>query len=1190
MEKSKKLYQDIQRKKKRGVLAPVKLEKSSRKDPRRKLTTWHPEDEQGFEIHPRNKTKWAPKRSRRGGGGQQRGERSSSSSSSSNNNNNIRGAGPNTEHGYGEHMAHTKTRTINIFSSTARSVYWLEADAVLRRKYEEFSNASASLHAAKSLLQMEESDMSEAAQAAKEEAGDGYRPYIPEKWIEEELKQRRSLSAGKPTGKLSAHYNHMQACLQVWKQLNLLYTMIADPKFASKNMRIAASCNDALRARLHQQGAALAFTNLAPLHWVSKDHFLCLLFAYYKFSPFQAHARIGAVYDTSLAERPYVERMLFRESFSMTDSKAMHTYEHSRERQKELMRLGTEVVNAVTSDPLPQFIGSPMKGTRASGSPSVVRARRGGGMHGSASMLAHGFPGARPILDDSLKVNDRREQNTTNVFAGAQIDALRLEYPSRVDRRVIVARIRILEQPMATRANLKYCMELWEWEVTGGCRLRDFVQIIALPAVMESECKLAVAVREAMQQREQDVIMFRNAQEEKRRKEQERTIFSSKQQDQSEEEMLQVALQNASAAASSAPQQSPASSTNSDINFLDRVHPFHFYLEFLTENPIIVEEFRQQCINRLTDDNRARALNSECELTLERWHTKNDTMRRKKAMYYLVHRTSDKCLQKWRRYTMNQRKIRECVQYAEKWYAKTYRVRAVHRWHKWVSYHQQEVKELKWAMDAYAQLTFKQMFRRWKSTTILEKKLRSMQEERVRVEYEHAMKNLVRLMDRTILRKVKASTFYSFSRWKQVCMEEIVFEKSFLWWRSMLARKAFNRLRDDAWEKINARYQDELDKNERQEEMMEAAREGERLAEAERQRILAERAAEAARLKAIEDEKQAYEDRMFAQRAAAVRQQEQITIRAYQREERLKQVKKEMNAMEAKMNGKWDSVEAGMCDKARFVAQELFETPKGKTKLLGIVYDMIEEIAATIKTREERMQCITNNTIETPRKGRPDWRVMYNEREASRYWHNKVTGEDVYPEFLTEYTKASKKKGKEMGMNLYADRKVVEARELSLRLRLKAWDKEVRVYNAKRLSRWWRRILCRKEVIEEQWRADLQRFRVKKAKFHPASKIIQAAARMWLAHPWLVYLVEDLQQIKRYDDKNGGAPYWASLQTGESSWEPPTFLSKRLESRLAARKLLKEERVYRMGKKRRENQRKMAMIAAGLISTAKGNL
>ena len=33
--------------------------------------------------------------------------------------------------------------------------------------------------------------------------------------------------------------------------------MIADPKYASKNMRVAASINDALRARLQRQGAAL---------------------------------------------------------------------------------------------------------------------------------------------------------------------------------------------------------------------------------------------------------------------------------------------------------------------------------------------------------------------------------------------------------------------------------------------------------------------------------------------------------------------------------------------------------------------------------------------------------------------------------------------------------------------------------------------------------------------------------------------------------------------------------------------------------------------------------------------------------------------------------------------------------------------------------------------------------------------
>jgi hypothetical protein len=240
-------------------------------------------------------------------------------------------------------------------------------------------------------------------------------------------------------------------------------------------------------------------------------------------------------------------------------------------------------------------------------------------------------------------------------------------------------------------------------------------------------------------------------------------------------------------------------------------------LEFLTENTQITKEFTQQCVNRLTDDNRARVLNRECDLTLERWNVYNDGMRRKKAIYYLVHRTSDKMLQKWKFYTKTQIKIRESCKYAEEWYNKTYRLRAIKQWCKWVPQHRQDVKELNWAMEAYAQLVFKQMFRRWKSTTILEKKLRQMKAKKVKLEFEHAMKNLIRLMDRTILRKVKASTFYSFSRWKQVITEEIVFEKSVLWWRQSLARKAFNRLRDDAWEKINARFQNELDKNARQE-------------------------------------------------------------------------------------------------------------------------------------------------------------------------------------------------------------------------------------------------------------------------------------------------------------------------------------------------------------------------------------
>ena len=1157
MMQTEDLFKDKQHRKKRGVLAPVKLGRSPKKDPRRKLTTWHPEDEEDFTIHPRRKTKWSPKRRQH---------------DQPNNNDQE-------EHREDRaiYMKRAKTHTVNIFSSSARPLAVLEADAEVRRKYEKFSNASASLYAAKKLLE-DESGMSDEAKAVKEEAGDGYKPYVPAKWIKEELEQRRALSAGKPTGILAAHYGHLTASTKMWRHINVLYEMISDPKFASKNMMAAASVNDALRVRLHKQGAPLAFANLAPLHWVSKDHFLCLLFAYYKFSPFQAHNQIGAVFDASLAERPYVEKMLFRGSPAMVDIAIKQAYAQSQERQKELLRLGTAVVNAVKHDELPQFIGAPIRGTRVSGAPSVLRVRgRIGGAFGDgeASMLNSGFNNGRPILNDSLKVNDRRVQNISNVIAGSQIDALRLQYPSRIDRRVIVSRLRLLEQPMATKNNIQFCMEVFEWDATGGCRVRDFVQIIGLPAMTESECQLAIAVREAMLQREQDVIMYRNAQEERLKKRADKDVF-------------QTALLKAAAEAAEAGTTTTATVAQ-NINVLDKVHPFHFYLEFVSENNQILEEFTKQCVNRLTDDNRARVLNQQCNLTVERWNTYNDGMRRKKAMYYLVHRTSDKMLQKWKSFTKTQIKIRDSCNIAEEWWNTTYRKRALQQWSKWVPHHRQQVAEMKWAMGAYAQLVFKQMFRRWKSTTIIEKKLRLMQAERVRVEFEHAMKNLIRLMDRTVLRKVKASTFYSYSRWKQVVIEEIVFEKSVIWWRNTLARKAFNRLRDDAWEKINARFQNELDKNARQEEMMEAAREGERLAEEERQRILAERAAEAARLLAIEKTKQRYEDEMFAQRAAATRAQEQNTIRAYQREERLKQVKKEVDALESKHNGKWDSVEAGMCDKARCTAQELFETPKGKTRLLGIIYDMIEEIAANIKSKEERLACLAQNKMITPREGQPEWRVMYNEKEASRYWYNKRTEEEVYPEFLTEYTKKSKKKCKEMGMQLYADRKVVEARKLSLNLRNKAWDKNFRVYNAKRLSKWWRRMICRKKCIDEQWRADLQRFRTKKAKFHPAATLIQALARMWLAHPWLVYLVQDLQCITRVDDtKNAKGPsYWYNTITNASSWSPPTLLSKRLESRLQARKLLRFERVDRMGKKRRNNERKQAMIKAGLISAGK---
>ena len=89
--------------------------------------------------------------------------------------------------------------------------------------------------------------------------------------------------------------------------------------------------------------------------------------------------------------------------------------------------------------------------------------------------------------------------------------------------------------------------------------------------------------------------------------------------------------------------------------------------------------------------------------------------------------------------------------------------------------------------------------------------------------------------------------------------------------------------------------------------------------------------------------------------------------------------------MEKKHNGKWDSVEAGMADKARFTCEELLDTKIGKMKLVSITYDMIEEVAANIKTRADREAAISQNLLESPRESRPRWCVKYNVREATRY-------------------------------------------------------------------------------------------------------------------------------------------------------------------------------------------------------------
>jgi hypothetical protein len=173
-----------------------------------------------------------------------------------------------------------------------------------------------------------------------------------------------------------------------------------------------------------------------------------------------------------------------------------------------------------------------------------------------------------------------------------------------------------------------------------------------------------------------------------------------------------------------------------------------------------------------------------------------------------------------------------------------------------------------------------------------------------------------------------------------------------------------------------------------------------------------------------------------------------------------------------------------------------------------------------------------------------------------------------------------------MAIQLYSDRQVVLARLKAINLRNDAWDKAIRTYSAKRLTTWWKRMLKRKAVIELQWKADLQQFRVRKAKFHPAAANINSLCRVWLAHPWLVYMVHGRDAARHPENRlsKDGPPYWFSSLTGEHVWEPPTALSRLrlLERRLKARETLREERKRRMGKIRRRMKAKMSVQAQGI--------
>jgi hypothetical protein len=111
-----------------------------------------------------------------------------------------------------------------------------------------------------------------------------------------------------------------------------------------------------------------------------------------------------------------------------------------------------------------------------------------------------------------------------------------------------------------------------------------------------------------------------------------------------------------------------------------------------------------------------------------------------------------------------------------------------------------------------------------------------------------------------------------------------------------------------------------------------------------------------------------------------------------------------------------------------------------------------------------------------------------------------------------------------MAIQLYSDRQVVLARLKAINLRNEAWDKAIRTYSAKRLTTWWKRMLKRKAVIELQWKADLQQFRVRKAKFHPAAANINSLCRVWLAHPWLVYMVHGRDAARHPENRLESRP------------------------------------------------------------------
>jgi hypothetical protein len=112
------------------------------------------------------------------------------------------------------------------------------------------------------------------------------RPYRPNKWFEFDLKWRRE-QAAKKDGLMETLLED-KACEAQRKALNDFYKFVSQPVYKEKDLTLRDAFRIGVQKRPWHTSTTEFFESIAPYHMIEKEHFRAILFAYFKFKPFDS--------------------------------------------------------------------------------------------------------------------------------------------------------------------------------------------------------------------------------------------------------------------------------------------------------------------------------------------------------------------------------------------------------------------------------------------------------------------------------------------------------------------------------------------------------------------------------------------------------------------------------------------------------------------------------------------------------------------------------------------------------------------------------------------------------------------------------------------------------------------------------------------------------------------------------------